>query len=139
MSEPIDSIPVIVKEPEPWNLAAAPPEVPHEIQAAAIETLLLEPIPPCPLPAADLLTAPPVATPVPSAPHLESTEYVDEFKPTAEEWENVKELEFPHAHQPSRIEVNPQPLYKPEILERDANGLDGAGDWTEVEPERTKE
>ena len=138
MSEPIDSIPVIVKEPEPWDLGAAPPETPHAIQEAAIEELLLEPIALCPLPADDLLAVPHVAMPA-SAPQMEANEYVEEFKPTAEEWENVKELEFPHAHQPSRIEVDQQPLYKPEILERDANGLDGAGDWTEVEPERTKE
>lgn len=60
-----------------------------------------------------------------TADDLKLTEiYVEEFKPTFEEWENVKELEFPHPHPP--VDANEHP-YKPEILERDS-----AGDWSEV-------
>ncbi len=112
-------------------------------QDSAIERLLRETVAGVPTtaaePPADLLIELAAATPdqlakpvVPGPPISGVNRYVDEFKPTDEEWENVKELEFPGPHE-SPLEAKQHPSYKPEILERDAQGFDG--DWSEVEPE----
>lgn len=149
MSESADPILPGVNEPEPWDRGAAPPEVPFSIQEAAIEELLSGDVGPWPLPAtpaspdllAELPASPPALPPLtedPTPANSEADAYVNEFKPTDEEWENVKELEFPHP-QALPLEVDPQSLYKPEILERDAQGVDGGGDWTEVELDKPKE
>ena len=131
MSEPIDQLPLGVKEPEPWDRSAAPFEVPMSVQEAAIEHLLEEEVGPLPLPlpepAADLLAELAAAAPSQPAATPTQTNVVDEFKPTDEDWANIKEQEFPHTSTHA---------FKPELIERDAQGRDGGGDWTQVEPEK---
>ena len=143
MNDPIDPMPPSVKEPEPWDRTAAPPDVPMPVQDAAIENLVREQINADPLPAAvvpgDLLAEPSAAaSPQPTTEEVANSDadlYVNEFKPTDEEWENVKEIEFPHPHA-APLDAREHAAYKPEILERDAQGLDGAGDWSEMEAEK---
>jgi hypothetical protein len=141
VTEPNDSFPLKVTETELWGRAAAPPALPFLIQETAIEELLREE--PAPLfvveappdHAASLTVptpAPPAAAHEPMAAPLEPAALVEEFKPTDAEWENVKESLLPHPDAVP-IEERKHPAYKPEILERDAQGRDGAGDWNEVE------
>jgi hypothetical protein len=138
MNEPSDIFPLDVKEPEPWDRAGAPPALPFLIQEAAIEELLRE------APGALVVVEPPpdlaaglwAATP-PAAAHApaEPAALVEEFKPTDAEWENVKEDLLPHPHAVP-LDAEQHPAYKPEFLERDAQGHDGGGDWSEVETAR---
>jgi hypothetical protein len=130
MNEPSDPFPV--KEPEPWDRAGVPPALPFPIQEAAIEELLREeagahPVvkPPLDLTADLSPPAPPPEQVSAAAP------FVEEFKPTDAEWENVKEALLPHPHAVP-LDEELHPTHKPEILERDAQGLDGGGDWSEA-------
>ena len=68
MSEPTDSFPLNIKEPEPWDRAGAPTEVPFLVQEKAIEDLLREEPGPMPVvePPDDLaaeMSAPGIAVP----------------------------------------------------------------------------
>jgi hypothetical protein len=141
MTEPNDPFPLNVTEPEPWDRAGAPPALPFMIQEAAIEELLGKE--PGPLLAADASAdlgadfsgpapAPSAAAHEPMAAPPEPAALVEEFKPTDAEWENVKESLLPHPDAVS-LEEKQHPAYKPEFLERDAQGRDGGGDWNEVE------
>ena len=132
MSEPIDQLPLGVKESEPWDRAAAPPEVPMSAQEEAIEHLLEEETLPLPLPGppVDLLAELAAAAPSQPAATPTQTNVVEEFKPTDEDWANIKEQEFPH--------TSPH-AFKPELIERDAQGRDGGGDWIQVEPEKPED
>jgi hypothetical protein len=141
MNEPNDPYPRNMPEPEPWDLAGAPPALPFLIQEAAIEDLLRKEPGPflAAKPPPDLVANLPVPPPAASAPGqepavalAEATALVEEFKPTDAEWENVKESLLPHPDAMPLGEKQP-PAYKPEILERDAQGRDGGGDWNEVE------
>jgi hypothetical protein len=127
MIEPNDSFPLSAKAQ-----AGVPPALPLPIQEAAIEELLRQeasvlPVvaPPLDL-SADFSASPPAATQEPATSGL-----VEEFKPTDAEWENVKEALLPHPHAVP-LDEELHPTHKPEILERDALGLDGSGDWNEV-------
>jgi hypothetical protein len=131
MIEPNDPFPLNAKEPEPWDRAGTPPALPFPVQEAAIEELLRQetalPVvkPPLDL-AADLSVPPPAVEQEPVAAPL-----VEEFKPTDAEWMNVKEALLPH---PNAVPLDEEqhPTHKPHILERDALGFDGGGDWNEV-------
>jgi hypothetical protein len=140
MTEPNDPLPLNVTEPEPWDRAGAPPALPFLIQEAAIEEFLREELGPrlvvdAPTDLAASLSittpAPPAAAHEPMAAPPEAAALVEEFKPTDAEWENVKESLLPHPDAVP-LEEEQHPAYKPEILERDAQGRDGAGDWNEV-------
>jgi|ERR1035438_7465111 hypothetical protein len=123
-----------VKNPETWDLAAAPPEVPIGVQGQAIEKFLAEAGPVVPGEASVNEPTIPLASLIPEqvAASPESAPLVEEFKPSDKEWENVKEREFPHAPDPLP-DAKAHPAYKPELLERDAEGADD-GDWHDVEP-----
>jgi hypothetical protein len=138
----IDPLSPNEKKPEAWDLAAAPPDVPIGVQGKAIQKFLSEEEPMLPVelllnepptPSASTLALPPILQ---VAAKAESAASVEEFKPTDEEWENVKEREFPRP--PDALpDANEHPAYKPEVLERDAEGADD-GDWHDVEPEMPK-
>jgi hypothetical protein len=141
MTEPNDPFPLNVTEPEPWDRAGTPPALPFLIQETAIEELLRkEPGPLVVVDATPDLAAgfsvrtpsPPGAAPEPMAAPPEPAAPVEEFKPTDAEWENVKESLLPQLDAVPLEEKQQHPTYKPEILERDAQGRDGAGDWNAV-------
>jgi hypothetical protein len=143
MNAPIDVFPPNAKEPEPWDRAGAPSDLPFEIQEKAIEELLREE------PGAALVSRIPAdlgekfVDPLPepqekAAATKEPDPLAEEFKPTADEWENVKEILRPHPGAASLVEDR-HPAYKPEFLERDGESTSGGGDWNEVETERTKD
>ncbi len=132
MIEPNDSFPLNAKDPEPWDIAGAPPELPSPVQEAAIEELLREE------PGAHPVVEPPLdlfgdlSVPAPlTGPERAVLPVAEEFKPTDAEWENVKEALLPH---PDAVPLDEEqhPTHKPHILERDAKGIDGSGDWSEM-------
>jgi hypothetical protein len=127
---PADSNLLNAKEPQPWDRAAVPTEVPIQAQVVAIEDFLREAVGPTPAPLAgapiDLLADMSASKPTPSSEvrdhpvtNAASQPAIEEFKPTDQEWENVKRREFPE-QSPSPLEPTQPPAYKPEILERDA-------------------
>jgi hypothetical protein len=136
MTALVDVFAPAAKEPEPWDRAAVPPEAPFALQERAIEELLQEPPLVMPLLEApvDFVLYEAWATP---AETQAPDPLVEEFKPTADEWENVKEVLLPHPDART-LDENLHPVYRPEILERDAEGRDG-GDWYTVATERTED
>jgi hypothetical protein len=141
VTEPNDPFPLKVTEAELWGRAAASPALPFLMQETAIEELLREESAPLLVIEAPPNHAASLTVPTPSAPAAahepiavppEPNALVEEFKPTDAEWENVKESLLPHPDAVP-IEEKEHPAYKPEILERDAQGRDGAGDWNQVE------
>ncbi len=136
MSEAIGTFTHNVKEPGFWDRAGAPSEVPFAVQETAIEVLLQEEPH-----LASVLEGPAefalLEAEETAVRTAEVDPFVEAFKPTADQWENVKEILLPHPDV-LPLDVNLHPVYRPAILERDAEGRDGGGDWHVVETERTK-